>query len=283
MNRGIMRPETFRSILTELVENLDSIKVAVLYHGGEPLLHPQFPDLVKQIKALGITFVKTVTNGMLLTDSLIKQLVASGLDSIEFSLDGRSAAENDFIRHGCDYNLVINNIKKLLDFKKETAHCSPEIYLATAQFLSSLDNGMQNDQPRIPPHLIKEFSEKYYGEIHFKPCWAILWPSMEVNQSTYKIIRTFDNIPTNNCDMVESTITIRWNGDVVGCCYDLTSQYVIGNIHSEKLANIWNNQRYLRLRQSIATRQLLPLCSNCNVLNPPVYLSLRPEALSASG
>ena len=38
----------------------------------------------------------------------------------------------------------------------------------------------------------------------------------------------------------ENTITIRSNGDVVPCCYDLTSKLVMGNIRENSLAQIWN-------------------------------------------
>lgn len=32
-----------------------------------------------------------------------------------------------------------------------------------------------------------------------------------------------------------NTLTIRYNGDVIPCCYDLTSKLVMGNIQGQRL------------------------------------------------
>lgn len=70
-------------------------------------------------------------------------------------------------------------------------------------------------------------------------------------------------------------MTVRWNGDVVACCYDLTSQEVLGNVKQDSLENIWNNDKYLYLRGSIDQKMFVKLCDNCNVVKPKVYLTLK--------
>jgi len=56
---------------------------------------------------------------------------------------------------------------------------------------------------------------------------------------------------SNYCDHVNNLMTIRSNGDVVACCYDLTSKLVMGNIMKEDPFEIWNNDDYQLLRESI--------------------------------
>ena len=56
--------------------------------GGEPLLRKNIDKLVYKLKTeSGINNVSMTTNGSLLTDSKLKQLKSSGLDSITLSLD----------------------------------------------------------------------------------------------------------------------------------------------------------------------------------------------------
>ena len=54
--------------------------------GGEPLLHPQLPEIVRHIRACG-AIATIITNGYLLTPALIRALNAAGLDSLQISID----------------------------------------------------------------------------------------------------------------------------------------------------------------------------------------------------
>ena len=139
----------------------------------------------------------------------------------------------------------------------------------------------KDQQPDIPEYLEKAFSGKYADAIdEFKCTWAMRWPHMEVLDDVYDIyFDPYDTETSNYCDHVEATITVRWNGDVVACCYDLTSQYVLGNILQDDLSTIWNNDKYIRLRQSINKKEFVPMCSNCNVVRSNVYLTIKPEVL----
>lgn len=279
MVRGIMKPETFARVVEDVKANLDSIKVVVLYHGGEPLLNKAFPEMIGEIKSLGVPLVKTVSNGMLMTDKTISGIIANGLDVIEFSLDGENVEQNNFIRRNCDFATVVANIKRLIDQKRLLKSELPKIYISTTQFLTKEEHHLKAQDPAIPEFLRREFTGEYQGEIAgYKPTWAMRWPHMEILEDVYEVYHDpEDTEESNYCDHVENTVTIRWNGDVVTCCYDLTSKYVAGNVHQDNLDAIWNNKRYLGIRQSIDRKKFIPMCANCNVVKPSVYLILKRE------
>lgn len=284
MVRGIIQPETFSMVVKNIKANIGFVKVVVLYHGGEPLLNKAFPSMAKSIKELGVPFVKTVSNGMLLREDQITGLIESGLDAIEFSLDGESPEQNNFIRRDCDYETVIKNIKRLIDAKRSRYATSPKIFIATTQFVKK-DIYFKGQRAPIPDFLLREFVGEYEGEIAaFKCAFAYRWPHMNIDENIYELYHDpYDEETNNYCDHVENTITVRWNGDVVACCYDLTSQYVLGNIHQDDLATIWNNSRYLYLRESIEKREFVTMCDNCNVVKPNVFLTLKPEVRARLG
>lgn len=282
MERGIMRPQTFELVLENLRAQLAYVKVCVLYHGGEPLLNKHFPAMVRAIKALGVPFVKTVSNGMLLTQPIIEAIVESGLDVIEFSLDGLSPEQNNFIRRDCDYETVVANIKALVAYKQLKGAAQPKIAISSAQFLPEPPDTEHHKHLEAPPpaYLRAAFADELaLGEIDFKTTWAMQWPHMEVLTEIYNLYEDADDCYGNQCDHVQSTMTVRWNGDVVACCYDLTSQFVLGNIHEDGLAEIWNNQKYRGLRRSIDKQKYIPMCANCNVVRPNVYLLMKSEIL----
>lgn len=275
MARGIMSHETFSRLITQLEPHKGEIKVAVIYHGGEPLLNRAFPSMVKTVKALGIPFVKAVSNGMLLTESRCHEILDSGLDSIEFSLDGTSPAENNSIRKKSDYQTIIRNIKRFIQIRDDRKKTLPKILIATTQFLDP-EKPLQQ-QETAPSFLTDEFSGPYQDKIEgMKTTLAMRWPVMNIDSSSYDVYQDpKDTEDKNFCDHAVNTVTVRSNGDVVACCHDLTSKLVLGNIHKDDLGVIWNNENYLNLRKSIDTRQYVEPCENCSTVRPKVYLLLK--------
>lgn len=273
-----MAPATFAIVLESIKRHQDAVRVVVLYHGGEPLLNKRFAEMAKSVKNAGIPFVKTVANGMLLNDAHIEGIIDSGLDAIEFSLDGENPEQNNEIRRNCDYATVVRNVKRLIDVKKARGSEHPKVFISSTQFVNRSTYADGQAAP-IPEYLRQEFSGEYDGAISgFKCTFAMRWPRMEVDESMYEVyFDPYDQETTNHCDHVDNTVSIRWNGDVVACCYDLTSEYVLGNVLHDELSAIWNGPKYLYLRESIENKRFIDLCNNCNVVRPNVYLTLRPK------
>jgi MoaA/NifB/PqqE/SkfB family radical SAM enzyme len=116
MKRGIMSLDIFQKILIEIKENRENIKVIVLYHGGEPFLNKNFFKMVEQIKEINNNFyIKTVSNGTVLNEKIIDQIVLSDIDLIEFSLDGYSSQDSEKIRKKSNTNKIIEIIHLFYD------------------------------------------------------------------------------------------------------------------------------------------------------------------------
>jgi radical SAM protein with 4Fe4S-binding SPASM domain len=276
MKRGVMSGKIFQRVLESIRAHLEQVKVVVLYHGGEPLLNKSFPAMAHAVKALGIPFVKTVSNGMLMTEETLEGIVSSGLDAIEFSLDGASPEDNDRVRRECDHSVVVTNVRRLLAYRRQCASTTPKVYISTTQFRA---HGVP--LPRATPAPVPEWLRCAFGddlgEIEsFKSTWAMRWPHMEVLDRVYDLWTDPEDTETRTaCDHVENVITIRWSGEVVACCYDLTSMFVLGNVNETPLCEIWNNKKYVGLRRSIASGRFIPMCDRCGVVRPHVYLTLR--------
>jgi cyclic pyranopterin phosphate synthase len=72
--------------LCSILKKIGLTKIRIT--GGEPLLRKNIDKLIHKLKTeSGIDNVSMTTNGSLLTDSKLKQLKSSGLDSITLSLD----------------------------------------------------------------------------------------------------------------------------------------------------------------------------------------------------
>ena len=151
--------------------------------------------------------------------------------------------------------------------KRELNLPLPKIIISTVQFLKEKGNP---DKIKIPERLIDDFQG---FDVCFKSYYAMHWPIMNVNEDLFKIIK----YPQKNsyCDHVMNTITIRADGTVVPCCYDLTTGFPMGNVIANSLEDIWNNEKYLQIRKSIYEGGDNNLCKNCATIKSSSYLSFK--------
>ncbi len=61
---------------------------SMIIAGGEPLLHPRIPDIVREVQARGLK-PYLATNGIHLTPQILRELKAAGLCSIGFHVDSK--------------------------------------------------------------------------------------------------------------------------------------------------------------------------------------------------
>jgi len=110
---GHMNRETFSRIIEGL---RDFSPPPIVFFGalGEPLAHPEIPDMVAQAKALGSS-VELITNGTLLTKDLSKQLIDAGLDMLWVSVDGATPESYADVRLGAMFPEVLANLKAFRD------------------------------------------------------------------------------------------------------------------------------------------------------------------------
>nr|WP_321468644.1 SPASM domain-containing protein [uncultured Desulfobulbus sp.] len=134
-----MEPELYYSLKTVLKKT----DLIYLQGWGEPLTHPQFFDFVRFGQNLGCQ-VGTTTNGLLLKESLCRQIVASGLDILALSLAGIDQA-NDHFRQGTHLTAVLDALTLLNQIKEEHGLERPAVHIAYLLLRSQIE-----DLPRLP-------------------------------------------------------------------------------------------------------------------------------------
>jgi radical SAM protein with 4Fe4S-binding SPASM domain len=69
------------------------------------------------------------------------------------------------------------------------------------------------------------------------------------------------------CHQPWVNFTVDFAGRVVGCCRDLRSEYVIGNLLHEPAADIWNGEKMRQLRRALAEKhpERIDICKSCDV------------------
>jgi MoaA/NifB/PqqE/SkfB family radical SAM enzyme len=108
---GVMTPDTFERILSGIRE-LPTPPTLSFGGFGEPLMHPDILEMIRQCKEAGAR-VELITNGILLEQAVSEELLRTGLDQLWVSIDGARPESYLDVRLGNALPKVIKNLYDL--------------------------------------------------------------------------------------------------------------------------------------------------------------------------
>jgi len=251
--KGELTIELFKKIINEVYKNTFYLN---LYFQGEPLFNRQLPEMISYARKHRM-FTVLSTNAQLLDEKMAITLVNSKLSKIIISMDGFSQGTYSRYRIGGEIEKVKKAVEYLIAAKLKTRY--PKILV---QFI------------------VNKYNEK---EIQEFLNWA-KQKKVKAELKTMQIYKDFSFLPVNEkyrrykqndnewkikkqgkgCLKIWSQCVIRHNGDVLPCCFDKNSEYVLGNIGNAEIQKIWISRRFNEFRMKVLKRKSeVPICSNC--------------------
>lgn len=228
-NIGEINIDLYKRIINE---NL-SIAHVLLVCLGEPLMHD---GIIEMINYAGNKNIKPmiITNGALLTNSMVDKLLGSNLHSIAFSIDGVGKSYEKI--RLINYEVIRRNIRNFIERKRLL---NKNIYTEIIMTVS------ENNEEDVK-YVEKEW-KSYVDHITLQP---------EIVYAGIKRVRRCKEIYRGN-------LIVFWDGTVVPCCVDFDGRIRIGNVGEEKLLKMWNSNKMRSLRRSHTERKFTGLCENC--------------------
>jgi radical SAM protein with 4Fe4S-binding SPASM domain len=235
------------------------------YFQGEPFLHPQFLELIRQAKKHKI-YTATSTNAHFIDQKKAEEIIDSGLDRLIISIDGLTQETYENYRVHGNLAKVIEATKLLIATKKEKRSATPHLIF---QFLAVKPN--EHEIPAVFT-LGKEMG---IDEVRIKTAQLYdykngnaLMPENEKysryklqSDGTYKLkFKT-----GNHCWRMWSGSVLTWDGKVVPCCFDKDAKHVLGSLENSDFNTIWKDKKYKAFRQAVLTgRNQIDICQNCS-------------------
>ena len=267
----------------QLCKDLSEINTQeVCLMGGEPFLREDWPIIAKQIKDLNMKLL-FISNGYNINKDIISKLVKLDPHSVSTSLDGGIAETHDHIRgvkgsfdKVMEYislsleadlpSTVITTVSKL-NFKELpkirdfllNKHIAWQIQVATPEGRFSKDYSLTKEEYYSVGLFIASIKKKYspkelpvvgahcFGYHSQYMPWLSLYPGW------------------NGCQAGISILSIKSNGDVVGCLA-IPNAKIEGNVREKKLKEIWNDPNAFAYNRKFKINELGENCIDCKLI-----------------
>lgn len=247
-SRGNMPMERF----TRVIEQLKAwpgprIKVLKLSLYGEPMVSPDFPEMLRLAREAEVAErVETTTNASLLSRDIAESLVEHGLDYVRVSIyatDQRRLGEVTGSR--MEIATIHENLRILKEIKLGRGSVSPFV---SCKMLDSYGE----DNERFLRMYADVADEVYIDKPH---SW-IKVDGADFIQNYYQEdaseVRTDLELHSTRrvaCPMAFTTMAVRSNGDVSPCCVDFIGGTNLGNVDQHGLHELWNGDAWYEFQR----------------------------------
>ena len=267
-----MPMERFEKVLSQLKSwKGEKIKVLKLSLYGEPLMNPDFCEMVRLAVSSGVAErVETTSNVSLLDREKARALVEAGLDYLRVSVYGaqeenhRRVTNSSFTPARIRENLLVlleerkkrNSLKpfvgaKMLDsFQEENARF--------LEFFRDAADELYLDKPHT---WIKVAGSDFLGEYYGKE-----------REKAERMMEEDDN-SSHVCPMAFTTMAVRANGDVSPCCVDFIGGTNLGNMEEKTLQELWEGEEFLSFQKLQLERRKKEnsSCAKCDICRSAHY------------
>ena len=249
----LMPREVWLRVLSEIRETAHTIQ---FYFQGEPLLHPDLPQMIREAHEADLYTIVS-TNAQALTQERAEALVASGLNRIIISMDGLTEESYNAYRVGGSLDKTKAAIRYLREAKGNT--------IIELQCL----------RLRTNEHEWREFKRVYKqlgaDRLVFKTAQLYDYANghslMPTDPRYSRYTKGADGLYHRKklgrgCLRVWSGVVVTTNGDVLPCCYDKAHAYAYGNIMDTPMRELFQNEKAIEFRKA-AMHEQPEICKEC--------------------
>jgi radical SAM protein with 4Fe4S-binding SPASM domain len=232
-SRQDMNPEMFKKVVADLKEFPRRIRTINYHYMGEPLMNPNLSSLIRYAVDANISDNHCIrTNGSLFTKDIILKLIDSGLTRIGISVEAvNEDGYQKFVRRTGMFDKVYTGISDLYKYAKGKCFI----------FAKIIDFGIPATDPQ---EFIKTFSPiTDECSIEYPRQWNHYKTDTTLGHGV-KLTVNGDLIDRKRvtCPYPFFTMTVTSKGKCLMCCFDWSSQTIVGDVNTSSVKNIWNSR-----------------------------------------
>lgn len=286
---GAARPDglparVYAGILDEVKQNFDISRLMLCITGGEPLLRPDFFDILGYAHRLGYTWGMT-SNATLVTPAMAEKLYKTGMATISVSIDGLEKTHDRLRGLPGGYRLAMDGIENMLaEREKHKAEEGKKKPFRAIQVTTVINHENIRELDELY-RIFEKMDIDSWRVVGLEPIGrALLRPKLMLTPNDQRRLISFiyekrcQQMPVTYgcshfvgldyerevrdwyflCNAGVYTAGIMANGDV-GACLDIerNTHTVQGNIYETPFTQIWN-ERFEIFRQPLSG-----MCESC--------------------
>lgn len=245
--------EHFLTVLDDVATMTSPGRVLVNTVGGEPLVRPDIVECGKAITDRGFLW-GTVTNGVLLDETMLGRLLDAGLCTMAVSLDGMETEHNWLRGNSFDATMkAVNLLVRTPNLLWDVITCVSQRNFSTLpqfkQFL--IDAGVRKwriftifpqGRAKLNPELF--LSPEQYVELMDFIVETCKQGMIDLSYSCEGFLGDYEGEVRSHfyrCDAGTMTASVLANGDISGCM-SIRAHYAQGNIYHDRFSDVWNNR-----------------------------------------
>lgn len=242
LSMGQMKDDLFKKIIDECAGQ--DVRVFEPFLMNEPLMDRKFPERLDYIRMrMPGTTLQVDTNLSLLSDEAARSLLRN-VDSLLISAHGINAEDFEAVMPKVKFPRFMENLERLLALPRGRAHLrincvnvrgaderrirdfweARGLSVGISAYVDRAGNVQETETSKAGRHGI-ERAHRPPAAPRLNGCWNTDIPLMKMN--------------------------IVHNGDVILCCMDWRRAEILGNLHEQSIAEVWNAAPYWRVRDAL--------------------------------
>lgn len=251
--------EVFKKVLEDVAKRYGTKSIMLNITGGEPLMRKNLFDITGYADRLGFKW-GLVTNGMLITDNVIKKMKETNMSTISVSLDGMRETHEEFRHVKGSFDKIISGIKKMKEENfvehiqvtfiatKKNIFELPEVYRLLSMLeidslrISGIDPiGRAEDNADL---MLSQEDYLYLFDFmkkHIKDSLPVVWSCSHYFGNRENTLDSTGKRFT--CYTGIHVASVLSNGDIFGCPnIPRRSELIQGNVLKDNFCEIWENK-----------------------------------------
>jgi radical SAM protein with 4Fe4S-binding SPASM domain len=267
------------------VEQLPNLRYVQLQGEGEPMLGKRFWEHLGWLRASNID-VGFITNGRHLTEASVRRLLDLGVRTISISVDSMNGEEYRRLRGG-DLNRVLRGVERLARLRPNRIDVFLTAVLTRRTFAALDDLRRYSDELGLSPPSCQELqqADAYVsayrgvsiaadglsaGQRQQMRAYLSWRATLRARRGLASYFESASNTAPSDsrCSFVETSLHLRYDGEVFPCCFIKESEHSLGNIQRDGEAISEVRHAQVSFRARIRRGETPPPCQGCHVLGP---------------
>lgn len=235
-NRGFMSFDMVKRVVDELPNR--PLRVYLIKQ-GETLLHPEFAEIVKYIRAERDQFELAIHSNANRLTREHAEIICNYTDFFTISMFATDRETHKAVHGRDDFDAVVRN-----------ARVFREVYLASERKPKVYFFYLRQDRNRheTDAQVIEFFNDlipEFNVGLHYPFNFCGIGP-----EGNLEIYDTLDESHFLSCIYPWTMFTVLWDGKVGYCAEEPEEKVFVGDLGEQSLLDVWNGEDYRRLRRA---------------------------------